>query len=69
MMPWRGCSEQGRDSEMDKRLESFRLLMRKSRGYLTRQQLRSLKGQALAGNIDCAEKYLHKILERSKTNE
>lgn len=54
---------------MDKRLENFRLMMRKSRGYLTRQQLRSLKGQALAGNIDCAEKYLQKILKRSKTNE
>lgn len=54
---------------MDKRLQNFRLLMRKSREHLTRQQLRSLKGQALAGNIGGAEKCLRKILERSKANE
>ena len=35
------------------------------RPKLTRQQVRSLKGQALSSNISGAEKGLSKILERS----
>jgi len=36
------------------------------RGELTRQQIRTLRGQALAGDVKGARKGLVKILERNK---
>ncbi len=38
--------------------------LKANRRYLTRQQYRTIKGQAFAGDIRGAEKGLYKLLER-----
>lgn len=49
---------------MNFRLNSFMKKLKNSRPYLTKQQYRTIKGQALAGDIDGAEKGLNSLLRR-----
>jgi len=45
--------------------EIIRRFIRRLKDYdLTRQQIKTLRGLALSGNIDGAEKVLRKIIER-----
>ena len=49
---------------MNYRLNSFMKKLKNSRPYLTTQQYRTIKGQALAGDIDGAQKGLNSLLRR-----
>ena len=49
---------------MNFRLNSFMKKLKNSRPYLTKQQYRTIKGQALSGDIDGAEKGLNLLLRR-----
>lgn len=49
---------------MKTELERFMKTLKANKGNLTRQQFRTIKGQAFAGDIKGAEKGLYKLLER-----
>ena len=49
---------------MNFRINSFMKKLKNKRPYLTTQQYRTIKGQALSGDIDGAEKGLHSLLSR-----
>ena len=49
---------------MNYRLISFMKKLKNRRPYLTKQQYRTIKGQALAGDIDGAQKGLNSLLRR-----
>lgn len=53
---------------MNFRLNRFMRKLKNSRPYLTKQQYRTIKGQALSGDIDGAEKGLNSLL-RSPANK
>lgn len=54
---------------MNVTLEDAMRLLKANRNHLTRQQIRTLKGQALAGDPTAAVRGLRKLLERKKQNE
>ena len=62
MMSWNVCSEPGKENNMERNVFMKKLKLNKSR--LTIQQYRTLKGQALAGNVDAADKGLGRLLKR-----
>lgn len=45
-------------------LTEFMEILKVNKGNLTRQQFRTIKGQAFSGDIKGAEKGLYKLLER-----
>lgn len=47
---------------------SFMYILKQNRSKLSAQQYRTLKGQAISGNVDAAHKGLHKILRRRHAN-
>ena len=47
---------------------SFMHILKQNRSKLSAQQYRTLKGQAVSGNVDAAHKGLHKILRRRHAN-
>ena len=47
---------------------SFMYILTQNRNKLSAQQYRTLKGQAVSGNVDAAHKGLHKILRRRHAN-
>ena len=49
---------------MNFRLNSFMKKLKNCGPYLTKQQYRTIKGQALAGDIDGAQKGLNSLLRR-----
>ena len=49
---------------MNFRLNRFMKKLKNSRPYLTKQQYRTIKGQALSGDIDGAQKGLISLLRR-----
>ena len=49
---------------MNFRLNKFMKKLKNSRPYLSKQQYRTIKGQALSGDIDGAEKGLNSLLRR-----
>lgn len=49
---------------MNFRLNRFMKKLKNSRPNLTKQQYRTIKGQALSGDIDGAEKGLNSLLRR-----
>lgn len=49
---------------MNFRLNRFMKKLKNSRPYLSKQQYRTIKGQALSGDIDGAEKGLNSLLNR-----
>lgn len=49
---------------MKTELERFMKTLKANKENMTRQQFRTIKGQALAGDIKGAEKGLYKLLER-----
>lgn len=49
---------------MNFRLNQFMKKLKNSRPNLTKQQYRTIKGQALSGDIDGAEKGLNSLLRR-----
>ena len=49
---------------MNFRLNSFMKKLKNCGPYLTKQQYRTIKGQALSGDIDGAEKGLNSLLRR-----
>lgn len=49
---------------MNFRLNSFMKKLKNSRLYLSKQQYRTIKGQALSGDVDGAQKGLNLILRR-----
>ena len=49
---------------MNFRINSFMKKLKNSRPFLTKQQYRTIKGQALSGDIDGAEKGLNSLLNR-----
>ena len=49
---------------MNFRLNSFMRKLKNSRPYLSKQQYRTIKGQALSGDIDGAQKGLNSLLSR-----
>jgi hypothetical protein len=49
---------------MKTELEKFMKMLKANQKNLTRQQFRTIKGQAFAGDIKGAEKGLYKLLER-----
>ena len=49
---------------MNFKLNSFLKKLKNSRPYLSKQQYRTIKGQALSGDIDGAQKGLHSLLSR-----
>ena len=49
---------------MNFRINSFMRKLKNSRPYLTKQQYRTIKGQALSGDIDGAQKGLNSLLRR-----
>ncbi len=44
------------------------LMLKECKPNLTKQQFKTIKGQALAGDVIGANKGLHKLIERNKTN-
>lgn len=57
---------QGKETNMKKKTELtvFMDTLNANKKNLTRQQFRTIKGQAFAGDIKGAEKGLYKLLER-----
>lgn len=49
---------------MNFRLNRFMKKLKNSRQYLSNQQYRTIKGQALSGDIDGAQKGLNSLLNR-----
>ena len=49
---------------MNYRLNSFMKKLKNNRPYLSKQQYRTIKGQALSGDIDGAQKGLNSLLRR-----
>ena len=49
---------------MNFRLNSFMRKLENCRQYLSKQQYRTIKGQALSGDIDGAQKGLNSLLRR-----
>ena len=49
---------------MNFRLNRFMKKLKNNRPYLSKQQYRTIKGQALAGDIDGAQKGLNSLLNR-----
>ena len=49
---------------MNFRLNSFMRKLKNCRQYLSKQQYRTIKGQALSGDIDGAQKGLNSLLRR-----
>lgn len=49
---------------MNFRLNRFMRKLKNSRPYLSKQQYRTIKGQALSGDIEGAEKGLNSLLHR-----
>lgn len=47
---------------------SFMYILKQNRSKLSAQQYRTLKGQAVSGNVGAAHKGLHKILRRRHAN-
>lgn len=66
MMSWSVCSVQGKGCDMREKnnLSDFLKSLKANKGNLTRQQFRTIKGQALAGDIEGAKKGMYKLLER-----
>ena len=55
----------GKECDMKKtELTAFMDTLNANRKNITRQQYRTIKGQAFAGDIKGAEKGLHKLLDR-----
>ena len=52
-----------RDEERSEKMLQFLRLLKEKKHLLTPQQYRTIRGQALAGNIDGAKKELNKILD------
>lgn len=50
-------------------MDSFIKLLKKHSAMLTRQQVRTLRGQAIAGDVIGAEKGLRKLLRRKGETE
>lgn len=63
-MLWRDCYVLGEETDMNFRLNQFMKKLKNSRPYLSKQQYRTIKGQALSGDIDGAEKGLNSLLNR-----
>ena len=49
---------------MNFKLNSFLKKLKNSRPYLSKQQYRTIKGQALSGDIDGAQKGLNSLLRK-----
>ena len=49
---------------MDFRINSFMKKLKNSRQYLSKQQYRTIKGQALSGDVDGVQKGLNSLLRR-----
>lgn len=49
---------------MNFRLNSFMKKLKNNRPYLSNQQYRTIKGQALSGDVDGAQKGLNSLLRR-----
>lgn len=49
---------------MNFRLNSFMRKLKNSRQYLSKQQYRTIRGQALSGDVDGAQKGLNSLLRR-----
>ena len=49
---------------MNFRINSFMRKLKNSRPFLTKQQYRTIKGQALSGDINGAQKGLNSLLRR-----
>ncbi len=64
MMLWRDCYALGEETNMNFKLKRFMKKLKNSRPYLSKQQYRTIKGQALSGDIDGAEKGLNSLLNR-----
>ena len=64
MIQWRNFSVQGKDNVMSKDTIDFFKELKSNRPNLTIQQYRTIKGQAVKGNIADARKGLHKVLKR-----
>ena len=47
-------------------LQDFLKRLKNHRRKLSRQQLLTIRGQALSGNVDCAVKGLEKIMKRRR---
>ena len=52
---------------MSNTIEEVMKLLKANRHRLTRQQIRTIKGQALAGDTAGAMRGLHKLLERKES--
>jgi len=57
---------QGKECDMREKnnLADFLKSLKANKGNLTRQQFHTIKGQALAGDVEGARKGLYKLLER-----
>jgi len=49
---------------MNTELSAFMKILKANKNYITTQQFRTIKGQALSGNLYGAKKGLNKVLER-----
>jgi len=64
MTLWSDFFVQGKDSIMPKETIEFFKELKNNRPNLTVQQYKTIKGQAVKGNIMDARKGLHKVLKR-----
>ena len=64
MMLWSDCFGPERECNME--LNIFMKKLKDSKEKLTLQQYRTLKGQALAGNVMAAEKGLTRLLGKGR---
>nr|DAI27000.1 MAG TPA: hypothetical protein [Caudoviricetes sp.]DAQ53548.1 MAG TPA: hypothetical protein [Caudoviricetes sp.] len=63
-MLWNVCFVQGKDNAMSKDTIEFFKELKNNRPNITVQQYRTIKGQAIKGNVMDARKGLHKVLKR-----
>lgn len=63
-MLWRDYYTLGEETDMNFRLNRFMKKLKNSRPNLSKQQYRTIKGQALSRDIDGAEKGLNSLLNR-----
>ena len=64
MTLWSDFFVQGKDNVMSKDTIDFFRELKNNRPNLTIQQYRTIKGQAIKGNVMDARKGLHKVLKR-----
>ena len=64
MTLWNVCSAQGKETEMKTELTEFLNTLKTNKRSLTKQQYRTIRGQALKGNVMDARKGLQKVLKR-----